>query len=954
MASHPPLHETSPRRLRARSTTSSPIEEVATAHQTSLHEQRPLRIGLQANSIDPFWVEVRETIWHACQRSESTHAPNDDQSCETPVSLIEVDTLPEHSEGDEFATRLEALLALELDALIAVPSSMAFIEALLDQGLPVVALHHRDLVHPRFSCLPELYPSARLVCQFLLDALGGRGRILIVGGQREYVRSAPSSRLQAALDLFSQASQIEWRRIPAPWDHAGAVEALLDGLADADAPFDGIFGMSDSLALAGREVCVRLGLLAEECVVVGINGDPLAIAAVASGEMAATVATSASEVAHESLKVARMAARGEPIPSFFAYRPQLVTKENVAEAALQRLVHISALPSRLVGANRRQEAQRLADMETSNAINQRIGSLLDREQLLQEIGDLILSRYGYDRVCVYLWEPATQTLVMQESATLSEGGARAMAAHGSIPARAFLNNRPIYLPDVQASWRFAADPECPHLRTRTAVPIRLGKRTLGVLDLRSLRHIRHTPLELNALQLLADQVGVGLENARLYADALEARARAERADSFKTRLLTNISHELRTPLNTILGYSQAGLSDPTSYGVPLPESLLVDLGRVQHAGEQLAQLVDDLLSLSQAEVGALEILSEEIEIGALLTELVAQRADGRVGHSAAIHPVATHPVDVHVAGTRSVATVEGTGRQISRRSENVTWRLVLPDQLPKVWGDPVRLRQLFLDLLSNAQKFTDYGNIEIGAVVERDELHVWVADTGVGIPAAQLAQLNRAFATGERLEDSQRAEATEETEHHLQPRSGIGLGLSVAHHIVRLHGGEIFVESALGQGTNCHVHLPLARGANATVAPLDRPAAAIEAPHVDSSERVLQSVLAHSSSLTRQIAEYLAANFAGNVTREEIAAEMRVSADYVSRLFRKETGMTPWQYLARYRILQAQRMLIATDLSITEIANATGFNDAAYFVRVFHRETGKAPQRYRKSTRQRA
>jgi signal transduction histidine kinase/AraC-like DNA-binding protein/ABC-type sugar transport system substrate-binding protein len=930
MSIYPPLHETNPRRLRARQATSAHLPESTSPEENLTAIPSVLRIGLQANSIDPFWVEVRETIWYASQRGDRGDGTVSSPQQPAPLSLIEVDTLPDDLVGEEFATRLEAILALELDVLIAVPSSMRFIEALLAKGLPVVALHHRDLVHPLFSCLPELYPSARMVCQHLVEIMGGNGRIMVVGGQREYVRSAPSSRLQAALDVFGLAPGIEWVRIPAPWDYAGAVDALLEGLAETEEQFDGIFGMSDSLALAGREVCVRLGLLAPDGLVVGINGDPLAIAAIANGNMTATVATSAYEVAHESLKVARMAARGETIPPNFDYRPQLVTRANVADAALQRLVHIAALPSRLVGANRRQETQRLADMETSNAINQRIGALLDRDQLLQEIGNLILTRYGYDKVCVYLWESETQSLVLQEPNTTPQNRMRLLVSHGSIPGRAFLTNRAVYLPDVLASWRFAADPECPNLRTRTAVPIRLGTRTLGVLDLRSLGQIHHSQLELSALQLLADQIGVGLENARLYALALEARATAERADSFKTRLLTNISHELRAPLNTILGYSQAGLNDPASYGAPLPDSLLADLQRVQHAGEQLVQLVDDLLSLSQAEIGALEIVSEEIDVGALLSELVALRS-GASG---------TQPGN----GQTPVAANAGS------RPESVTWRLVLPDQLPTVWGDPVRLRQLFLDLISNAQKFTDYGNIEVGAAAERCDLHIWIADTGVGIPATQLAQLNRLFANREQIEESGGNVRDSSDDSRLQPRSGMGLGLSVAHHIARLHGGEIAVESALGQGTVCHVRLPFA-SADALVAPIERPALASEASQVESNERVLKGVLAHASELTRQIADFLAANFTGNVTREEIAAEMRVSADYVSRVFRKETGMTPWQYLARYRILQAQRLLMTTNQSITEIANAVGFNDAAYFVRVFHRETGKAPQRYRKSIR---
>ena len=91
-------------------------------------------------------------------------------------------------------------------------------------------------------------------------------------------------------------------------------------------------------------------------------------------------------------------------------------------------------------------------------------------------------------------------------------------------------------------------------------------KTLGVLDLHSRRLRRHTRIELDALQSLADQLGVAMRNTELYADALAARAEAEQADRLKTRLLANISHELRAPLNVILGYSQTALSLPSPYG----------------------------------------------------------------------------------------------------------------------------------------------------------------------------------------------------------------------------------------------------------------------------------------------------------------------------------------------------------------------------------------------------
>ena len=119
----------------------------------------------------------------------------------------------------------------------------------------------------------------------------------------------------------------------------------------------------------------------------------------------------------------------------------------------------------------------------------------------------------------------------------------------------------------------------------------------------------------------------------------------------------------------------------------------------------------------------------------------------------------------------------------------------------------------------------------------------------------------------------------------------------------------------------------------------------------DNLMKTLHHLLQQTSALPRRIATYIADHYATPITREEIANAMQVSDDYVSRVFRKETGMTPWQFLNRYRIIQAQKLLLTTDLTITEVGDRVGFSDPAYFIRVFHRETGKSPQQYRKSAK---
>ncbi len=181
------------------------------------------------------------------------------------------------------------------------------------------------------------------------------------------------------------------------------------------------------------------------------------------------------------------------------------------------------------------------------------------------------------------------------------------------------------------------------------------------------------------LQSLADQLGVAMQNARLYGEAVQARTSAEKADRLKTRLLANVSHELRTPLNVILGYIQAALELPNPYKVNIPPELLKDLQHIGRNADHLLHVINDLLDLSRAEIDELDLQPEIIEPHAFLADVFDGIAES---------------VDVPDA---------------------VTWHLQLPDRLPSIQADPVRLRQILLNLLSNAAKFTKQGQIILGA-----------------------------------------------------------------------------------------------------------------------------------------------------------------------------------------------------------------------------------------------
>jgi signal transduction histidine kinase/AraC-like DNA-binding protein len=473
--------------------------------------------------------------------------------------------------------------------------------------------------------------------------------------------------------------------------------------------------------------------------------------------MAATVETSATNFGSQLIDLACRAAQGQVLPAHFNYELTLVTSDNVAEIMKQKLVAISNLPTRLIGVNRQEEQKRLARLETSLEINRRIGSTLDRQQLLHEIADLIRVHYGYDQVYLFLWSDTEQALILDQPGKIPAARISIPLARSGLLGQALTSNELIFIPDALRSLRFPPDPDHSATRSRVVLPIRLGGITLGLLDLHGYRQTQHTRHELVGLKMLADQLGIAIRNAELYEEAVQARANAEKADQLKTRLLANVSHELRTPLNIILGYSQSALASPNPYGIELPPTLQRDLSKIYNSGEHLVRLINDLLDLSRAEINELSLVPETIAPRAFLEE---------VFHS--------------IAG--------------SAVTEQLAWLLHLPERLPLIQADPVRLRQILLNLLANARKFTATGYIMLGAEVEPPHLHIWVEDTGIGIPVDQQERIFEPFVTVERL--GRRSE-------------GVGLGLAVTRRLVALHRGSMTLESQVGRGSTFHVYLPL-------------------------------------------------------------------------------------------------------------------------------------------------
>jgi signal transduction histidine kinase/ABC-type sugar transport system substrate-binding protein/AraC-like DNA-binding protein/DNA-binding response OmpR family regulator len=725
---------------------------------------RTLRIGARIGSADPFWVQTREAVLQRAQQ--------------LAIDLVSIDISfrSELSVEQEIAF-VEDLLAQELNALICSYLPDRLVGRVLEHGIPVIHLTEADRRHPLFVAAYGFYDIAQMVARYLADQLAEHGNILVVGGLLAREGEDGKSRIAGFYDALRDYPNINLQHIPTAWRYERAYPQIEAALRQCRRPIDAMYGLSDSVALAARDAGLALGVITKRTRIVGINGDPLALSAIADGSMLATVETSAAEFGIQAVDLASQAARGQPLPAHFGYQPRLVTAENVSEVAMQKLIAIAELPSRLVGVNREQERQRLIQLETSLEINRRVGSILNRQKLNYEIADLIRANYGYDTVQLFLWLEAEQALVLDEP-----NGTRIPLAASGLLGQALTHNEPIFVPDTHHSQRFPPDPAWPATRSRVVVPIRLGGAILGVLDLHSRGPTQLTRQSLAGLQVLADQLGIAMRNAELYSDALKALAIAEKADQLKTRLLANVSHELRTPLNVILGYSQSALASPNPYNTELPAGLLHDLGHIYHSGEHLIRLINDLLDLSRAEIDQLELFPETIATRAFLEDVFQSITTGL------------------------------------KLQSGVECRLSIPARLPLIYGDPVRLRQILFNLLSNACKFTDRGQIILGAEVAPPHLHIWVEDTGMGIAGDLQEQIFEPFVT---------------EKHGDRQLGGVGLGLAITRRLVALHRGMISLDSQLGRGSTFHIYLPLPNlgGQPASVPTADRQSLLLIAAH---------------------------------------------------------------------------------------------------------------------------
>jgi signal transduction histidine kinase len=324
--------------------------------------------------------------------------------------------------------------------------------------------------------------------------------------------------------------------------------------------------------------------------------------------------------------------------------------------------------------------------------------------------------------------------------------------------RSAATGKPVQIPDI------LAEPDYPfrdllaqeNYRAVLSVPMIHDGRTLGTVSL-----VRKTPgvfsdEHVRLLTTFANQTTLAIEHARLYRDLVEKGHQLEAASRHKSEFLANMSHELRTPLNAIMGFSEVLLE--RMFG-ELNDKQAEFTQDILGSGRHLLSLINDILDLSKVEAGRMELQCAPFNL-----PLTIESAVGLVRERASRHGIALN--------------------------------LAVDDGLGEIVADERKVRQILLNLVSNAVKFTpDGGRVEVTAVPVGEAVEIAVKDTGIGIaPEDQAAVFEEFRQVGG---------------HHTQKREGTGLGLALAKRFVELHGGTIGVQSTVGQGSTFTFTLPV-------------------------------------------------------------------------------------------------------------------------------------------------
>jgi signal transduction histidine kinase len=409
-------------------------------------------------------------------------------------------------------------------------------------------------------------------------------------------------------------------------------------------------------------------------------------------------------------------------------------------------------------------AQSVEELRALGDVSQAVNSTIDLQTVLSTIVAKAVQLSGTEAGTIYVFDESSQEFKLRASYGMDDALIAAVQAEHirmgeTVVSRAVVQRRPVQIYDVQH------DSSSPVLdvilragfRAHLTVPLLAADRIVGALVVRRKEPGEFAKNTIELLQTFAAQSVLAIQNARLFHEIEEKGRELAEASQHKSQFLASMSHELRTPLNAIIGLTEMMVANAARFGT---EKALEPLKRVNAAGAHLLGLINQVLDLSKIEAGKLELNPESVNLAPLIDEVV------------------------------------GTAGQLADKNKN---RLIVQAEqnLGAVTIDPIRLRQILLNLLSNACKFTKEGEVRLKA--RRignggDWIELAVSDTGIGMTPEQQAKLFAEFTQADSLT--------------ARKFGGTGLGLAISRRLARMMGGDVTVTSEPGKGSVFTVRLP--------------------------------------------------------------------------------------------------------------------------------------------------
>ncbi|MCP4195353.1 MAG: GAF domain-containing protein, partial [Planctomycetaceae bacterium] len=410
----------------------------------------------------------------------------------------------------------------------------------------------------------------------------------------------------------------------------------------------------------------------------------------------------------------------------------------------------------------RELARSVEELKALGEVSQWVSSTLDLETVLTSIVRHAVQLSKADAGTIYEFDETEQVFIPQINYGVSDEFIQAMheskqrvgdkTVLGQSAKKRLPEQNPdlVNVPNYPISYMKQSD-----FRAQLALPLLRQDRLIGGLVVRRKAAGEFPAPVVDLLQTFAAQSALAIHNARLFREIEEKGRELEIANKHKSEFLANMSHELRTPLNAILGYTELILDN--IYG-NVPEKIQEVLKRLQKSGRHLLSLINDVLDLSKIEAGQLTLSLNDYSMQEV------------------VHTV--------VNSVKSLAEEKNLALKVS----------VSPD-LTVGKGDQQRIAQVFLNLVGNAIKFTEDGEVKVEVTSSNSKFFVAVSDTGPGLSAADQQRI---------FEEFHQADSSS-----TRKKGGTGLGLSISKKIVEMHGGRIWVGSTLGKGSTFRFTLPV-------------------------------------------------------------------------------------------------------------------------------------------------